>query len=278
VGPALHNLIRPIHHSVEEYVAQPGLLQLSFRATVVILLPNWVSDQNSYIAASLAAASGAPPSTSADASQAQGIAFPAPGDAPGAAAPSAAQLVSADTSAGFHFMTASVSKILSELRQGNRKLTSLRCPDFLEYVTRHDPDQAAANSGAQSAELKSELSLSSLGSGRTADGGSADGTNGARASTSTPAPVDASYESWLLNHACLLTLCVRMQLLLTPECARLEKALRGVVFADETGGALTGEAGNATGAAGTGGTSAGGNGVAQGASATGGANAAVSAR
>jgi hypothetical protein len=173
-------------------------------------------------------------------------------------------------------MTASVSKLLTELRQGNRKLTSLRCPDFLEYVVRHDPDQAA-NSSAQSAELKSELSLSSLGSGRTADGAGTDGINGAKASAS-PAPVDAGYESWLLNHACLLTLCVRVQQLLTPECARLEKALRGVVYADETGSALTGEAGNTSGAAGAGGTSAVGNGVAQGASAAGGANPAVSAR
>lgn len=244
------------------------------RATVVILLPDWASDRNSFIAASQSTTA-ATASTSGDTSQVSGIAFPAdatyPSVSSNATAPSAPQ-VSVDASAGFHFMTTSVSNLLSELRQGNRKLTSLRCPDFLEYVVRYDPDQACS---AQSAEFKSELSLSSLGSGRTADGTSADGANGAKASAS-PAPVDAGYESWLLNHACLLTMCVRLQQIVSPECARLEKALRGVVYADETGSALAGEAGNA-GAAGASGTSVSGGGAGQG-GAVGGASPAASAR
>lgn len=157
---------------------------------------------------------------------------------------------------GLDFCASGADQVLREIRQGDRKAASLRSAEFLQRVRGTNLDSAeaaAADLGLLGKEIQSELSLNSEGSDRT--GSSAVLDTGAESGEELK-DADPAFHHRVLNHACLLALCCQMQVVLAPECALLEKALRGAVYADETGsmlralGTATGSSGAAGGAAG----------------------------
>ena len=158
---------------------------------------------------------------------------------------------------GLDFCASGADQVLREIRQGDRKAASLRSAEFLQRVRGTNLDSAevaaAADLGLLGKELQSELSLNSESSDRT--GSSAVLDTGAESGEEL-VDNDPALHHRVLNHACLLALCCQMQAVLAPECALLEKALRGAVYADETGCVLralgtapgsSGAAGGATG-------------------------------
>lgn len=130
------------------------------------------------------------------------------------------------TPSGLNYKRRAVGKLLADLRLGHRKLANLKAADYLEYIARYDSTDPAG-------EMRSEPSASSLGSLSVADAAVDALSAGLVAVESDPV-----HENRVQNHACLLTLCCKLQMALTPECLRLEKSFKGIQYCDETGAVL----------------------------------------
>lgn len=215
---------------------------------MVVVLPNWDSNTHSVLTAT---------STSNSTAAAPGSLGDKPGIActdslddlptvpvsgtdkavppPAPRAEDSAGYAASEQRQGLQFKAAAVARLLAELRHNPRKHANLRGQDYLSYLQRLEPAAAAAagegNGSAVDGVNQSELSLSTLGSGRTADSGPVEG----RADVPALDPVQLARQ---LNHACLLALCCALQAELNPECVRLEKALKNAIYADETGALL----------------------------------------